>query len=455
MKKITLISLLFFTQLSIAATPITNTQSTLAPMLSKVMPAVVNISVRGQLPPATMDSEENNNHQTNSQNNNGYTNHQPKKFAGLGSGVIMDAKHGLIVTNAHVLKDAKVILVSLKDGRRFQANLLGVDEKSDIAVIKINAKHLSAIKLGDSSKLRVGDFVAAVGNPFGLNQTVTSGVISGLGRTQLGIDGYENFIQTDASINPGNSGGALVNSKGELIGINTAILSPYNLGGNIGIGFAIPVNMCKEVVQQIVTYGKVEHSVVGLMLQNISPALANAMQLRSTRGALVSSVVPNSPGDHAKLKSRDIIIGIDGRKVRDAFQVSTAVGLMRPSSKIKLEVLRQGKSFHTTIKTISITEMQKIVKENSNDLLAGVAIHNFDQIFDDDHIIGVQVLRVGAFSVAYSSGLRPGDVILEAANKEIHDIAELQKLVSKHKDNLLLKIKRDAYGPDLFIVLER
>ncbi|MCK4609153.1 MAG: trypsin-like peptidase domain-containing protein, partial [Gammaproteobacteria bacterium] len=316
--------------------------STLAPMLNKVMPAVVNISVRGQLPTMTLPyskipKELRPDTKSQAVPPNADIQITPR-FEGVGSGVIIDAKHGYILTNAHVVKNAKLIIVTLKDGRRLQGKTIGADEKSDVAVVQIKAKHLQAISFGDSDNVQVGNFVAAIGNPFGLSQTVTSGIVSGLGRSHLGIEGYENFIQTDAPINPGNSGGALVNMHGQLVGINTAIITPSKLGGSVGIGFAIPSNMAKSVMDQIIKYGKVEHSVMGIIVQNITPALSDALQLSSTKGALISEVSPGMPAAKAGLKSKDIIISLNGKPAHNAFQISTNVGLLRPGSKVTLKV---------------------------------------------------------------------------------------------------------------------
>ncbi len=457
MKKFIVFLLLILFSVNIYANPSTAAavnHKTLAPMLKNVMPAVVNISVRGQLPPIMLPYP--------------YGQQPPQhpglplppdikitpKFEGVASGVIVNAKQGYILTNAHVVKDAKIIIVTLKDGRRMEGKLLGADEKSDIAVIQIRAKHLNQISFADSDTMEVGDFVAAIGNPFGLNQTVTAGVVSGLGRSHLGIEGYENFIQTDAPINPGNSGGALVNMQGKLVGINTAIITPYSIGGSVGIGLAIPSNMAKSILQQIIKYGKVEHSLIGVIVQNITPALAEALDLPNTNGALVSEVNPGTPAYKAGIKPKDIIISLNGKTIRNAFQVSTKVGLMRPGTKITLKILQNGKTKTVYPVTISPKQIKAIQERIAKPLLNGLSLRNYNQLEDNQQISGVQVIDADEFSLAYSSGLRPGDVILEANEQPIANIEQLRKIAAKYPDSLLLKVRRED-GVDNFMVLER
>lgn len=266
----------------------------LAPMLNKTTPSVVNIAVEKLIPqtPNPLQPEMD-------------QNTAPTKVLGVGSGVIIDAKKGYIVTNAHVVKDQKIMVVTLKDGRRYRAKVIGKDEGFDLAVIQIHANHLTALPIGNSDQLKVGDFVVAVGSPFGLTQTVTSGVISALNRQEPRIDNFQSFIQTDAPINPGNSGGALIDLEGKLIGINTAIVTPS--AGNIGIGFAIPSDMVKSVAEQLIKYGKVERGMLGVTAQNITPELADALNLKHNKGALVTKVVAESPAAKAGVEVQEII----------------------------------------------------------------------------------------------------------------------------------------------------
>ncbi|KPJ67920.1 MAG: hypothetical protein AMJ43_02205 [Coxiella sp. DG_40] len=466
MKKITVVILCLLVNLLAINTYATTSSTaaalighnTLAPMLKKAMPAVVNISVRGQLPPIILPYEQ-------IPDNLKPEAPQPgmpfspdikvtPKFEGVGSGVIVDAEHGYILTNAHVVKDAKIIIITLNDGRHLEGKVLGADEPSDVAVIQVKAKHLDAISFADSDKLKVGDFVAAIGNPFGLSQTVTAGVVSGLGRSQLGIEGYENFIQTDAPINPGNSGGALVDMQGELVGINTAIVSPYSVGGSVGIGFAIPSNMAESVMEQIIKYGKVEHSLIGIIVQNVTPSLSDALHLTNTKGALVSQVLPSSPADDAGIMVKDVIIALNGKSIDNAFQVGTTIGLLRPGTKINLKIIRNGKIENVYPVTISPKKVKEIQENVQKPLLNGLSLRNFNQLENDQQITGVQVIDVDEFSLAYSSGLRPGDVILSANEQSITNIDELKKTAARHPDSLLLKVNRKD-GGDIFVVLER
>ncbi|HJX19920.1 MAG TPA: Do family serine endopeptidase, partial [Steroidobacteraceae bacterium] len=308
---------------------------TLAPMIKKVSPAVVNIATRGTIrergpqnpllddpffrrffdvPPDTGPRE--------------------RPFQSAGSGVIVDAKSGYIVTNAHVVENANEITVTLQDGRDLKADVVGSDTPSDVAVLKVKSEGLSQVTLGDSAKSEVGDFVVAIGNPFGLQHTVTSGIISGLSRSGINPDGYEDFIQTDASINPGNSGGALVNLRGELIGINTAILS--RSGGNIGIGFAIPVNMARSVMEQLIKYGSVKRGQLGVSMYTVTPDIAHSLGLSNAMGALVSQVVEGSPADKAGIRTGDIITSVNGQTVKSNSELRNTIGLLRVGDKIDI-----------------------------------------------------------------------------------------------------------------------
>jgi Do/DeqQ family serine protease len=320
----------------------------LAPMIKKVSPAVVNIATRGTI------------HERGPGNPllddpffrrffDGPPDAAPhdRTFQSAGSGVIFDARRGYIVTNAHVVENASEITVTLQDGRDLQAEVVGRDEPSDVAVLKVKADGLSQIPLGDSAKAEVGDFVVAIGNPFGLQHTVTSGIISGLSRTGINPDGYEDFIQTDASINPGNSGGALVNLRGELIGINTAILS--GTGGNIGIGFAIPVNMAHSVMEQLVRYGSVERGQLGVSMYAVTPQIAHSLGLSSPVGALVSQVLPGSPADRAGVRTGDVITAVNGQPVKSNTDLRNAIGLLRVGQQVEVGLVRDGKPLKLSV----------------------------------------------------------------------------------------------------------
>ncbi|ADE16949.1 protease Do [Nitrosococcus halophilus Nc 4] len=322
----------------------------LAPMLEKATPSVVNIATRNRTPvpgnPLFKDPFF-----------RFFFNppDSPKTIPrqSLGSGVIISAREGLVLTNNHVIDKADEITVTLRDGRQLSAKVVGTDPPSDIAVIKIPAQDLTALPMANSDTLRVGDFVIAIGNPFGLGQTVTSGIVSALGRSGLGIEGYENFIQTDASINPGNSGGALVNLRGELVGINTAIFTPD--GGNVGIGFAIPSNMAREIMEQLLKYGEVHRGRLGIAVQDLTPELIKAFGIDIRQGAVVVQVLPNSAAAESELEVGDIIVAVDDQPVHNADQLRNLIGLSRAGKQINLTVLRNGKEIHLTITIKKIT----------------------------------------------------------------------------------------------------
>lgn len=419
--------------------------ASLAPMLEKVLPAIVNIAARGSLPLVRVPVLD----QQMQRRDIAVT----PKFEELGSGVIVDAEKGFILTNAHVIKDAQVITVTLKDGRKQRAKVIGYDEPSDIALLRIEAKRLQQISFGDSDKIKIGDFVSAIGSPFGLQQTVTSGVVSGLERSNLGIEGYENFIQTDAPINPGNSGGALVNMRGELIGVNTAIITPSPIGGSVGIGLAIPSNMAKDVIAQLIKYGKVERGVLGVLVQDVTPALAVAMHLPSSEGALVTQVLPDSPAFLAGFHSKDVIVDINAKPIRSAAQVRNTVSLQRLGTKIVAKVWRDNKFVNLNAVTVSPEKLQEAKKKDAKFLLLGLELRDFNQLVDNEQIRGVKVLDVDDNSVAYSSGLRAGDVILSAANQAITSINDLQKIATQNPKQLLLEVSRGK-NAKIFLVLE-
>ncbi len=313
----------------------------LAPVIKATSPAVVNIATRGVLAERVA---------SNPLREDPYFRRffnlpeggtvRRRQFQSAGSGVIVDAKNGYIVTNRHVIENASEITVTLLDNRHFQAKVIGSDEGTDIAVLKAAEPHLTEMPLGDSSHLEVGDWVVAIGNPFGLNHTVTAGIVSALGRTGIHPHGYEDFIQTDASINPGNSGGALVNLRGELIGINSAILSKD--GGNIGIGFAIPVNMVKAVMDQLITYGEVKRGIVGIKMRDVTPEEAESLQLVNVRGVEISEVAPGSAADRAGIKVGDVAVSMNGVPLESAAQLRNGLALLRVGQSVEMRLLRKG-----------------------------------------------------------------------------------------------------------------
>jgi Do/DeqQ family serine protease len=309
---------------------------TLAPMLRAITPGVVGISARGRV------REENPLLRDPLIRRFFNSNEVPveREMQAVGSGVIVDAAHGYILTNSHVVQHATSIKVTTKDNRQFQARLIGRDPQTDVAVLRIAAGDLTAVPLGNSDDLEVGDFVLAIGNPFGLGQTVTSGIVSALGRSGLGIEGYEDFIQTDASINPGNSGGALVDLRGRLVGVNTAILAPG--GGNIGIGFAVPINMARAVMDQLIRYGRVRRGRIGVVIEDLTPELAESLGTRRTRGAVVERVEPGSPAAAAGLRRHDLIVAVNGSPVASGTDLHNRIGLARIGKQVALTVDRGG-----------------------------------------------------------------------------------------------------------------
>ena len=321
----------------------------LAPVIKAASPAVVNIATRGTLTERVQGNPLREDPYFrrffNSPEGGGV---RLRQFQSAGSGVIVDAKNGYIVTNRHVIENASEITVTLLDNRHFQAKVVGSDEGTDIAVLKASEAHLTEMPLGDSSHLEVGDWVVAIGNPFGLKHTVTAGIVSALGRTGIHPRGYEDFIQTDASINPGNSGGALVNLNGELIGINSAILSKDG-GGNIGIGFAIPVNMVKAVMEQLITYGEVKRGIVGIKLRDVPPEAAESLQLVNARGVEISEVAPGSAADHAGIKVGDVVVSMNGVPLESAAQLRNGLALLRVGQSVELRLLRNGAERSVTL----------------------------------------------------------------------------------------------------------
>lgn len=434
-----------------ASLPLSDSQGTplpsLAPMLKRVTPAVVNIATSGTV-----------RIQQNPLFNDPFFQHffeqpsQPRerKTQSLGSGVIVDAKNGYIITNNHVIDKADVIKVTLRNGESYEAKLIGTDPESDVAIIQIKAKNITAIPFANSEQLSVGDFAIAIGNPFGLGQTVTSGIISAMERSGLGIEGYENFIQTDASINPGNSGGALVNLRGELIGINTAIFSKS--GGNIGIGFAIPINMANDIMQQLISHGEVKRGRLGAQAQNLTQQLAEAFNIPFRRGAVISHVDKDSPADRAGLKPGDIVTELNGKSVRNADSLRNTLGLLRIGQTVTMKVLRDNKTLTLTAK-VAITETVKesIKGEKLNRHLSGTELQNIQpdsKLYG--RIEGVVISSVEPGSPAARTGLRRGDIITSANRKNIKNINELQLAIAKSK-SLLINVRRGSGSLFLFL----
>jgi Do/DeqQ family serine protease len=421
---------------------------TLAPMLERIMPAVVNISTVSRVPVQTsplmrdpffrwfFDVPQ-----------------QPRerRAQSLGSGVIIDATQGFVLTNNHVIDRATEIRVTLMDGRRLIAEVIGTDPQVDLAVIRIPAEGLTAIPLADSDRLRVGDFVVAIGNPFGLGHTVTSGIVSALGRSGLGIEGLQDFIQTDASINPGNSGGALVNLRGELAGINTAIIAPG--GGNVGIGFAIPSNMAHQVMTQLIEHGEVRRGQLGISVQDLTPELAQAFGLREFRpGVVVVQVGEGTPAARAGLASGDIVTRINQRAIRSATELRTTIGLLRVGETLEIEVLRDGRREILTAR-IAEPPQARVDGDTLNPRLAGARFGAIDESSPlYGRVDGVMVTEVEQGSRAARGGLRPGDIVASVNRRAIRSLEELQQAVSPDNSSVLLNIRRGEAA--LFVLLQ-
>ncbi len=434
-----------------ASLPAVDSQGTalpsLAPMLKNVTPAVVNIATSSTI---------------RIQNNPLFDDPFFQQFFGmpsqprqqttqsLGSGVIINAEKGYIITNNHVIDKADEIKVTLLNGDTYQAKLIGTDPDSDVAVIQIKAKNLTAIPLANSEKHNVGDFVLAIGNPFGLGQTVTSGIISAIERSGLGIEGYENFIQTDASINPGNSGGALVNLRGELVGINTAIFSKS--GGNIGIGFAIPVNMAHDIMQQLIKYGEVKRGRLGAQAQDLTQQLAQAFNIPFRRGAVISHVEKDSPADRAGLKPGDIVTEINNKTVRNADMLRNNMGLLRIGQSVEMKILRDGEVLLLNAKVSEQDKPKESIKgKDLHPHLTGTVLQNIQpasRLYG--RIEGVIIADVESGSPAARTGLRRGDIITSANLKNIKNIEELQAAISNSK-SLLINIRRGNGSLFLFL----
>ncbi|MFZ4149172.1 serine endoprotease DegP [Enterobacter ludwigii] len=468
MKKTTLAMSALALSLGLALSPLTATAAetassaataqqmpSLAPMLEKVMPSVVSINVEGSTTVNTPRMPRNFQQffgdnspfcqdgspfqsspfcQGGGAGDDTQGGGQQQKFMALGSGVIIDAAKGYVVTNNHVVDNANSIKVQLSDGRKFDAKVVGKDPRSDIALIQIqDPKNLTAIKIADSDALRVGDYTVAIGNPFGLGETVTSGIVSALGRSGLNAENYENFIQTDAAINRGNSGGALVNLNGELIGINTAILAPD--GGNIGIGFAIPSNMVKNLTAQMVQYGQVKRGELGILGTELNSELAKAMKVDAQRGAFVSQVMPNSSAAKAGIKAGDVITSLNGKPISSFAALRAEVGSMPIGSKVTLGLLRDGKPVNVSMELQQSSQNQV----DSSTIFSGIEGAEMSNKGQDK---GVVVNNVKANSPAARIGLKKGDVIMGANQQPVKNIAELRKILDSKPSVLALNIQR-------------
>ncbi len=415
------------------------TMPSLAPMLQRATPGVVNISTSGTVQV-----------QQNPMFNDPFFRHffkmpeQPteREFQSLGSGVIVDASNGYVLTNNHVVANATEITITLQDGRELSAEVVGTDEPTDLALLKVDANNLTALPLADSEQLQVGDFVVAIGNPFGLGQTVTSGIVSGLGRA-LGLrqESYENFIQTDAAINRGNSGGALVNLRGELVGINTAILS--GSGGNIGIGFAIPTSMVKYVMGQLIEHGKVSRGVLGVTIQNLNQELAAAMGLDdATQGVVVSSVASGSAAEKAGIQVGDVIVSLNGAAVSNLNELRNRLGMMPVGERVRVELLRDGRR-RTVTATISELAATEIASGALHRGLEGASFSNIPETSPlSGRVQGAMIVQVAEGSAAQRNGLRAGDVVTSVNRRPVTSVEDLRQLAAPGPQQLLLHVRR-------------
>ncbi len=382
----------------------------------------------------------------------------PKKFksSALGSGVIV-SKDGYILTNYHVVKNAEEIKVILNDKREFKGKVIGDDPQTDIAVVKVEARDLPAIKMGESGALKTGDVVLAIGNPFGLNQTVTMGIVSALGRANIGISAYEDFIQTDAAINPGNSGGALVNSNGELVGINSAIYSTS--GGYMGIGFAIPSDLANSVAQSILKYGKVIRGWLGVTIQNLTPELAKSFGIKEEKGALVTDVMKDSPASKAGLKRGDLIIEFDGKPVEDTTGLRNMVANTAPAKSVRAKVIRQGKEETLTVTVGELPAKKMVAKAEHNNVLNGVQVQELTPdlraaLNIPADVEGVLVVNVTEESPSYGL-VSNNDVIEEIDREAVKGVKDFEDIVSKigPSDMVLLLLYRN--GGHIYVTIRQ
>jgi serine protease Do/serine protease DegQ len=421
----------------------------LAPMLERVTPAVVNIATRGksrrryELPLPNdpffrrffdVPSIE-----------------RVQEISSLGSGVIVDAGHGLILTNYHVIKDSYEINVTLTDGRTLRAEIIGHDIDTDVAVIQISSENLSQVEMADSSALRVGDFVVAVGNPFGLGQTVTSGIVSALGRSGLGIESIEDFIQTDASINLGNSGGALVNLRGELVGINTAIFGAGNQG-NIGIGFAIPVNMARDIMRQLIDYGEVRRGRLGAQGQDMTPQLAQAFGIERSSGFIVTQTETGSPADKAGIRVGDVIVSANGKPIHSARDMHNLVGLQRIGQTVELTLFREGAEVTLPV-LIQPIQINQLGGERIHAKLTGATIGEMrKQHLQGGRIDYLEVMEVKPGSAADTAGFEAGDVIFSINKQLTRRFDEVLAIVESNDNGMIMNIQRG--NRELYILLK-
>ncbi|MBL8631344.1 MAG: DegQ family serine endoprotease [Rhodospirillaceae bacterium] len=432
-----------YSQAQIPNAPMRDGIPTLAPLIERAVPAVVNVSVKQDM-----------------SNNPLFNDPMFRKFFDVpermpkrerqsaGSGVIVDAKKGYVLTNHHVVDDATEITVRLKDNREFVAKKIGSDEATDVALLQIDAKDLVDLPIGDSGKLQVGDFAVAIGNPFGLGQTVTSGIVSALGRSGLNIEGYEDFIQTDAAINPGNSGGPLINLKGEMVGMNTAIMGSSG-GGNVGIGFAVPTSIISNVMGQLIEHGEVRRGRIGIVIADLSPELSKSLNVSQNEGAVIQRVEKGSPGDKAGLKAGDVAITLNGKSVKSSADLRNRVGLSQVGSTVDLVIIRDGAKKEVKVTLEKVPEKQEVAAIEEREALEGASFSNPES---GDGNKGVIVKQVQRGSAAYQAGLRERDVVAAVNRKPVKTVNEFEKALKEGGRQVALSVKRGE--EDLFLIIQ-
>ena len=414
----------------------------LAPLVKESAPAVVIVATQGKLQqPQTQEPHPFFDHPFFERYFGERPNPQPRRPSAMGSGVIVDAENGYLLTNHHVIDNAEQITVALTDRREFEAEVVGADPETDIALLKIDADSLTALPFADSDELQVGDYVVAIGNPFRLGQTITAGIVSAVGRSGLSLESYEDFIQTDAAINVGNSGGALINLKGELVGINTAIFSG-RVGGNIGIGFAIPINMARQIMDQLLTHGEIQRGRIGVQIQDLIPDLAEALGTSHERGAVVAQVIPGTPAEAAGIQIGDVIVEMNGEPVVGSSDLRNKVGLLRVGDAVRLTIERDGKPM--TIE-LAVGERSEVALGAGSQIpqLKGVVLGPLTPSSPlHEEVEGALVIEVEVDTPAWNAGLREGDVIVEVNRREVKSTEEILEALEGSFPPLLLNIRR-------------
>lgn len=410
-----------------------NNGTSLSPMLKSVMPSMVAISGLKKVQAAA---------QLNvpiSGNGLGTNSGEQVSYM-IGSGVIVDAKEGLILTNAHVIAEMDEIEATLSDKRKLDAKVLGTDKDSDLALLQIPADNLTEVKFADSDQVEVGDYVVAIGNPYGFNQTVTYGIVSALGRSDLGLSGFYDFIQTDASINEGNSGGGLINLKGELVGINTALITPPNYGGNIGLGLAIPSNMAKSIMNQLATNGHVDRGPLGVMPQPLTPDLAKAFGVDGTQGAVIINVLTNSPAEKAGLNVGDVILEVDGKQVKNPAHLRTMISIIPIGRTIQVKLIRDKKDKTIPVKLTSL----RAHYTDGETIFSGLkGVYLAESTPEDSQYIGIKVMEINPQSIASNADLSSGDVIIAANKSKTPSMQAFEKAAKEDKEIILMQVARN------------